>query len=229
MNRASVKRTSMNRASAVVLLLCAIFGVGCGKTPLGYQRHSYSTRNMPSTGADVRLPVGLWNKIEAVQRGSDESVTGLEIESEFMPIKVFLIEKNKGILGGRNHELFFSEGGGEIDLKDFVADQKGTFFIAFEPVAASTDAPPRVFYLSNATQRTLGRETLGAGCNKYFELTTAFSVAMKSDGIQANSTDGRHVSALAGTYFFAVPQAGKLHLAQVTIKDSRYRSLHCRR
>lgn len=221
------------RTSACAVVLAASFVIACGKSPQGYQRHSYSTRNMPSSTGDVKIPVGLWEKIEAVhivEGGGPSKAAGKdEVHTEFMPVKVFLIEKNRGILGGRNHELLFGEGGGEIDLKDFAGAQKGTFYIAFEALVEGNEHPPRVFYLSNAVRRQVGRDAMGAGCKGYYEITSSFAKAMKTDGYQVNTTAARHVSALAGAYFFAISRAGKLHLAQVTIKDSRYRALHCRR
>ena len=50
---------------------------------------------------------------------------------------------------------------------------------------------------------------------------------MKGEGLLLNTTDGRHVSALAGTYFFAAVHDGKLHLASLVIKDSLRQDLMC--
>lgn len=219
---------------AFAALTCFVASsVGCGEGGQGYRSHSFATRNMTASSTDVKLPVALWKKIEDVhfadasRAGSAVSAEGAP--TEFMPIKVLLIEKSRGILGERNHELLFEEGGGEVDLKSLVVDKKGTFSIAFEPVVAGAERPPKVFYLSNAIRRRVGNVDVGAGCDGYFDITSFFTKAMKHDGIEVNTTAGRHVSVLAGTYFFAVPHDGKLHVAQVTIKDSRYRSLHCRR
>ncbi len=213
------------RFAAFAVASAAFAAAACGRESRGYQRHSYSTRNMPSASAEVKLPVGLWEKIEAVQAGGAKD----GVQTEFMAVKVFLIEKNRGALGGRNHELLFGEGGGELDLKDFASERSGTFLIAFEAALDGEGTGPRVFYLSNAVRRHLERESVGAGCKGYYEITSFFSKAMKTGGFQVNTTAGRHVSALAGTYFFAIPRGEKLHLAQVTVKDSRYRPLHCRR
>lgn len=152
------------------------------------------------------------------------------LPSEFSPIKVYLIEKNRGILRRQNHEFSFGPGGGEIDLRDIVEPKRGSFYFAVEFMP---DAPPeaeqKVFFLSNGIRRKRGHEVIGNGCNTYFDVTSAFKKAMSGHGFLLNTTDQRHVSALAGTFFFAVKHEDKLHLAQLTIRDSGQRALQCRR
>lgn len=154
----------------------------------------------------------------------------ISLPTEFAPLKVYLIEKNRGILQRQNVSIEFGPGGGELDLRDLVQNKSGSFRLAVEFLA---DAPPeavrKVFYLSNSVRRKRGSEVIGNGCNRYYDITSVFTKAMKSKGLLLNTTDQRHVSALAGTYFFAVKHEGKLNLAQLTIRDSGQRALHCRR
>lgn len=229
---------------------------------------------MNTVTSDVPLPDGLWAQIEKVA-GEGKAVPGAEpkeehkdekpkpkapsstgeVPSKFMGIKVYLVEDTPGILGGRNYELQFGEGGGELDFKDFVADKTGNFKIAIEP-QLPIPAPPKdehgeakpegeakaepvpveipepgqlkIFYLSNAIRRSYDNETLGGGCRNYYDITTYFDKSMKADGIAATTTAARHVSALAGTYFFAQNWGSKIYLAHLTIKDSRFRDLQCK-
>lgn len=152
-----------------------------------------------------------------------------EVPTDFMPIKVFLIEKNKGVLGGENHLLSFGPGGGELDLANFLGERQGTFHIAFEIGLERGDNPFKVFYLSNARKREIDGITYGAGCNTYHDITGFFEKSMKGEGIRVNTTQERYVSVLAGTYFFALSHEGQLRIAQVTIRDSRFRQYHCHR
>lgn len=202
----------------------------CNKEPK-YKKNSYAQKNMNSITAGVELPVSLWSKLEAVpgEKAKDEPWP-----TKFIPIKVYLSEKNRGILNGQNHELIYGDGGGELDIADFAVSKNGSFFVAIEPqmVPIKPEAPEpklQVFYLSNAVKRRLGNEDVGAGCGTYHDISHFFVKAMKGEGIQVNTTTGRHVSTLAGTYFFAIPYENHLYLAHLTIKDSRFRVLQCRR
>ena len=223
-------------------LIIAITGlfVGCTKEP-AFKKKPYTPRTMNSVSSGVELPVSLWSLLEAVPaaeehksdgHGGSKNTSNEPLPTKFMAIKVYLAEKNRGILNGENVELSFHEGGGELDLADFTASKQGSFYIAIEPVFKTPDdSKPKldVFYLSNAVKRNVEHETFGAGCNTYHKISHFFEKTMKHDGILVNTTAGRHVSQLAGTYFFAIPHGGRLHLAHLTIKDSRFRSLQCRR
>jgi hypothetical protein len=193
---------------------------------------------MVRAASDVELPVSLWDMIEAVYdpmalekipQKETRSSAKFEIPTEFIPIKLYLVEKNRGILNGTNYELVYGKGGGELDLQDFVSDRNGSFYVAMTVNLDLGEKPLRVFYLSNAKQRKIGGEEVGAGCDTYIDLTRYFAKAMKEKGILANTTRQQHISLLAGTYFFVASVGGRLYLSQLTIKDSRYRQLHCRR
>lgn len=161
--------------------------------------------------------------------GSHSAGSHLSLPTEFAPLKVFLIEKNRGILRRQNTELAFGPGGGEIDLRDLVESKRGSFYLAFEFMPeADPKAEHKVFFLSNGIRRKRGDEKIGNGCDRYYDVTKAFDKAMKGEGFLLNTTDQRHVSALAGTFFFATKHADKLFLAQLTVKDSGQRALHCR-
>jgi hypothetical protein len=214
---------------AFVLILFVLVFASCTKTPR-YKKKTYSERNMNSVTAGVELPVSLWSKLEAVP---GEKAVDEPWPTKFFGIRVFLSEKNRGILGGVNHELIYGEGGGELDLADFLQSKNGSFYFAIEAMIEGKPDKPKperhVFYLSNAVKRRLGNEAVGAGCGTYHDITGFIDNVMKGEGIQVNTTAGRHVSTLAGTYFFAIPYENHLYLAHLTVKDSRFRVLHCRR
>ena len=165
-----------------------------------------------------------------------DKVTELEkgvLPTEFAPLRVYLVEKNRGVLHGINHEIVFGPGGGELDLQDFVENRKGSFYFAVEfmpdvPIEKGS-LNRKIFFLSNSLRRHNKSETIGNGCHNYYDITTSFEAAMRGTGYALNTTDLRHVSALAGTFFFALKNEGKLSIAQLTIKDSSHRGLQCRR
>jgi hypothetical protein len=237
-------------------LLLALFFSGCEHEP-EWKKNEFKKHALVQSSNDAKLPEALWNQIEAVYTGkveasgepgekkvetappdespgSAKSVTETgTLPTEFVPLKVYLIEKNRGLLHGQNHLIEFGPGGGELDLQDFVEPKSGSFYLAVEfkpdvPVEKENDPAERVFFLSNSVRRKLGTEVIGNGCHDYFDVTTAFQKAMRGPGFYLNTTRLRHVSALAGTFFFALKHEGKLYLAQLTIKDSGARSLLCR-
>jgi hypothetical protein len=159
--------------------------------------------------------------------GSSEHKPG--VATVFAPLRVYLTEKNPGILRDGNTKIEFGPGGGEIDFRDLVEDHNGSFYFIAEFVPDLKDAPVSVFFMSNGIERKIGAETFGAGCKSYFNISTAFDKALKGTGFLVNTTEGRHVAALAGNYFFAAPHEGKLYLASLTIKDSGHKSWQCKR
>lgn len=207
----------------------ALLILGCqGKST--FKELKYREQEMPAPQTDVKLPSKLWSLFENPNlEEKAETETFDQKPTEFLPIKVYLHERNKGILGGFNHELSFQAGGGDLDLKDFVTEKSGSFFIGFEADAKVPLDHLRVYFMSDSEERKLAGDVYGSGCNTYFEITSAFKKAMAKDGFLVNTTSQRHVSALAGTYFFVNEQGEKLYLTRLTIRDSRYPSLHCKK
>jgi hypothetical protein len=236
-----LKFVGMNLFCSVLLCVFAIVllsGIGsCDQRP-SWKKKAFSERKLPGF-SDFELPQGLWKKIEEIgappplpgeEKRSNSPVARKGFPTEFAPLKVYLIERNRGILGRRNHAISFGNGGGEIDLADFVAPLNGSFYFAAEFLADVPELQPKIFFLSNGIRRKSkqGEESLGAGCDVYLDMSSAFANAMKRDGIVLNTTEARHVSVMAGTYFFVAVHEGKLHLASLHVKDSSRRELQCR-
>ena len=239
----------------LALLISALALAGCTRQPTepAWKKHSFKKHAVSNSSrvAPTQLPEALWNQIEAVytqsaaaskpagggekseENGNAKSGVHVPVPTEFAPLKVYFIEKNRGIVGGQNQLLQFPPGGGEINLSEIVEPKNGTFSLAFEFMPEiTTDKSPgsvrRVFFLSNSVKRKIGGEILGNGCHTYFDISSMTEAAMQSSGFQVNTTDFRHVTALAGTFFFAVKSDEKLYLAQLTLKDSSQPALHCR-
>ena len=224
-------------ALSFALVLASL--TSCQKKEAGWKRESYNEQDLTRSMVEAKLPRSLWEKITAVLHPAGEAPakpanaeedhgSRSALPSLFAPIKVYLIEKNKGLLFRGNTMIKFGPGGGEIDLKDYVQLKNGSFYFVVEFMPEVEKLDRRVFFLSNSPQRKIGKETLGAGCENYYDVSKAFADAVKGDGFLINTRDGRHVSALGGTYFFAASHEGQLHLAALTIKDSNYKKLSCR-
>lgn len=209
----------------VALLSCAF---SFSKEEKSWKEYAFTERDLRRQPATVDMPAGLWEKVEEFARGASAKPEA-ELDTEFVTLRAFLIEKNKGILGRENFELKFPVGGGEIDLSDFVQPLKGSFYFATDFLPDLDPKAKKVFFLSNSQARTMLGAKVGAGCESYFDVTSAFTKAMAGPGFLVNTTEGRHVGALAGTYFFLGFDGGKLRIATLIVRDSKFRSLQCRR
>jgi hypothetical protein len=121
-------------------------------------------------------------------------------------------------------------GGGGIDLKDYVHSRRGSFYVDFGAVRTEKPEeqalPVKVYFLSQAKKRKIGKETFGAGCDTYMDISR-YVLQSRDHGIQVNATDERYVSALSGIYYFVSFQPEKIYLGAVSIEDSRYPELLC--
>lgn len=231
----------MRRKCLGVLILAML--AGCRKEAPTWHEHAFATEDLSRTAVQAHLPRSLWEKItgliggagggggEEGGHGGGGEASGMFVHgplpSVFAPIRVFLVEKNHGILTRGHTEIIYPAGGGELDLSAFVQPKNGSFYFAVEFLPDIEKADRKVYYLSGASERVLDGEKYGAGCHSYFDVSGAFQKAMSKEGFLVNTSGGRHVSALAGVYFFAAAVEGKLYLASLTIKDSARRTLQC--
>lgn len=158
--------------------------------------------------------------------GSSAKVEG--VETEFFPLKAYLYEKNSGIMEGQNYHLEFGKGGGELDLQKILSDKRGSFYFVLSLPAEFAEATYKVFFLGNNKKRLVDGEKIGNGCQSFFDITSYFKKTLSTEGVLLNTTDGRHISTLGGTFFVAVAYGKKLHLSQLTVTDGRYSRLACR-
>ncbi len=196
----------INRASIFSLIL------GCAT--LITQSALAKTIEMTESGADVKVPIQIWEQFGNV--GGKESIS-------FSAIQVRLVEKTPGILVEPEIEIKFPRGGGEIDLANFVKDESGTFRVFFDLEEVASDDKMKAYFISGARKRKLDGEVWGAGCNKYMDIKKFILGAGKTKGIEVNTNRSRHDSVLGGTFFFA---SGN-QITQVTFKDSKRADLFC--
>jgi hypothetical protein len=249
----SLHRLFASRAAVVTFV--SIGFLSCDHTP-SWRQHTFTPVELSHVPESVALPRTLWEKIEGLINSDSETPaagegkpegkkegegnkaaeggssggkphTGLSLPTVFAPLKIFLVEKNKGILTRGNTQITFGPGGGEMDLQDFVQERNGSFSMVAEFVPELEGAQTHVYFLSNSVIRHHDKEILGSGCDTYFDVTSAFAKAAKLDGFLINTTDNRHISALAGTYFFASVHEHSLYLASLVIRDSIQHKLQC--
>lgn len=146
----------------------------------------------------------------------------------FMPVDVTLTEKNPGVLKQSSVRIHLPRGGGSIDLAKYLDDQAGSFFVSFAWPEASDPKEVQSWFVSRARKRRLDNELWGAGCNKFFRITSGLQKALAGGGLKANTTRNRHLTVLGGHFLFATRRDSQTNfLAQVTFTDSRHKNLLC--
>jgi hypothetical protein len=170
---------------------------------------------MTETGADIRVPNGVWKQIDTLSAGK-ESIT-------FAPVRVRLVEKTPQVLIEPEILIHLSRGGGEIDLSRFVNDKQGTFSVFFEFEEIKDEFQMKAFFVSQAKKRKIDDEVWGAGCHKFMDVKNFLLKGGKTKGIEVNTTRNRHVSVLGGHFVFAMNH----EVTQVTFTDSKQPQLFC--
>jgi len=240
----------MKKNSALLLsLLAALNLISCTRKTEEEMLRDKKVVDMKSFEEDVTTPSELYNEMlklhkplaleptagegkdkdkEKEEGGGQRSMLKTKPPIEQVPFKVFLIEKTKGVLGNTNLELQYPAGGGFLDYKTFLQSPAPGYFlldVQFGPEMDPKDF--HVFYLSHARVRQIGGKTVGNGCGRYYDITKFWQDSAKNGGIELYTGDNRHISLTAGIFFFVTPFRGKLRMAHLTIKDSRYKDLEC--
>lgn len=228
----------------LILLAITVLLSACQKEP-PWKSRSYVERTLGGGVGAVPVPEALWKRLVDPERplknilgketaaaenhGEKESaVAKAAVETDLKPVTVYLIEQTRGVLGGRNHKIQFGPGGGEFDLRDFVVENRGAMRVVFDFAEdADPKAKRRVWYLSNAKKRQVGKDSVGAGCHTYMDISSVVEQSKKSEGLLFAIGDDRHVSALAGTFLFSVKNGSRVDVSHVTIYDSSKRALLC--
>ena len=171
-------------------------------------------------GDEVRMPRQIWALLET---------EGNEIESASvgtLPVEVRLREKTPGTLFNHSIRLKFPQGGGTIDLADFVAASSGTIKLGIE-VAAEPESEIRSFFVSHAKKRRIEGEIWGGGCRSFFEITNLFHSQISPGEFELNLTRARHVSVVGGTFFITARKKKDLWVTQISFRDRQSPHLFC--
>ncbi len=166
-------------------------------------------------------------KAEGGEASAEPPAEGLDRVKRFFPLQVYLVEKTKGVLGGADHLIKFDKGGGQLDLAKYIKYDRGTFLFAFDFELPEGVKDYHVFFVSRARKRKIEGEIFGAGCKKFFDLTSFYNKVISKSGIEANVTRARHISLLGGTYVIWYTYRAAIYMTQVTVVDSRFNDLAC--
>lgn len=149
------------------------------------------------------------------------------IQIVFGTARVYLAEKNSGILTQSEQVINFPRGGGQVNLSDFVTNKTGTFFVGLDipEVEGLTDL--KIYFVSRARKRKVDQEIIGSGCNVFFDITDRFGKEMKKQGLKVNTLRQRHVSVLAGDFVIVGKKEKQTIVTKVSFTDSNNPNLLC--
>lgn len=202
---------------------------------------NYKSGLVQITSKDFQIPKGLKSYIDQdylkyiraenpkVIFGDEELLS--QAGREFLDVQVSFRSSVDGVLSAHT-KFSLPRGGGEIDLKNYVVGEKGSFYMS---VAAqrTTELDQEVknlhvYYLSEAKTRTIAGESFGAGCKKFMDVTYLFQKKNLDGGLQLNATEQRYLSVVAGVFYFVeFSSAQKRYISAVRITDTRYPELLC--
>lgn len=195
---------------------------------------------------DIRIPSELWDQIEGKSKDEHKeeqhapaaggghgppAAAAPEIPKEgvviFIGSQVFIKQKGSEVLDRDQYLFDLRSGGGQIDLAEIFGKRNGTFYLGFENPDLEGAENIRYFFLSRTKRRKIGDEVVGAGCNKFFEITDNFKKALKKEGLVLNTTRLRATSILGGTFIISGEKNGRRLLSQVSFTDSKNPDLFC--
>lgn len=173
---------------------------------------------------DFKVPTKIWELV----KDKDQKVNVDSSNQFFVPIKVFLKEKNPGVLSQPALQIEFPKGGGEVDLAKFTTGKSGTFFLNFDFEGFDYPEQLDIFFVSQAKKRRLDGLIHGTGCRKFLDLTQYFlKLKKRHDVIALNTTRQRHLTTLGGHFVFAFKKDKQIFLSKVTFKDDRAPEYFC--
>lgn len=159
---------------------------------------------------------------------NDESSVANELSIVvWQPIKVRLIQKSEGVLKYEKIEFSFSRGGGQIDLKDHVKGEKGSFYIQFNLEEFKNLKDLKVLFYSKNRKRKIDGVVFGSGCNVFFDITNKFIEQNSKEGIKVNITDLRHLTVIGGHFIIYAKDQDRVVMTQVEFFDSQKRDYFC--
>lgn len=160
------------------------------------------------------------------EEGSEKAEKG--VNRKLIIARIELTQEKRAALKN-NTRIITPPGGGTIDLEDVVTPLKGSFHLSvkMEDDRHIDQTVHRVYFISQTKKRTIEKEEYGAGCGKFFDITSYYASTVRSPGATLYTADQRYVSVLGGTFVFVSHTAEALQLASLTFMDSRFTKWSC--
>ena len=127
-----------------------------------------------SSAIEVELPTALWDELEEIGAIIYTNVEGQKVkyytDKTFLPFFVRLHEKSDRVLGGNQFQVKMGEGGGHLNLGEFVTGKKGQFLLEVNVPEKFSWDNIYVFFLSNARRKSIGEDIVGAGWGCWLQI-----------------------------------------------------------
>lgn len=208
----------------LAVLLLATFKMSIAHAELELRSAKQSSR-------DVKIPRSLVARLESEYRAfltRNQFPMQDSLKRKLMDVSVELRQKRAAAL---NEEVRINTpiGGGVIDLADFVTPLRGAFQMHIIPRVDQNEGVSdlRVFYISQAKERSVDGDEFGAGCGKMMEVTSFFNKKMNAAGFELYTTGQRYVSVIGGVFVLAGFAKDALQVGSVSFMDSRFPELLC--
>lgn len=176
-----------------------------------------------SLAADFKVPEVLFVKIKE-SIGPD---TKSEPEYIFTDLDVEISTDQKNVLSYSDLLFKLPNGGGGIDLKDYVTGE-GSFYLSFPPEQFETKPELAfVFYLSDSPKVTIRGEEFGLGCGQWVDLKPKIDKLKLKNFLKLNTVDQTYAHVLSGQYIFVFKKGLQYYLTHLNLSDSRYAAKMC--
>ena len=181
----------------------------------------FQIKQLPS---DFKIPKKIFEKIQEHAKSESKLISPVFI---FLPVQVQLKSFQKNVIVDNEVNITFPNGGGTLDLKDFIRNQ-GTFSLSF-PKSAFVDGLEMFdfVFVSNTKQQFLDGDKVGLGCNFAVQMTALYPKFNSSDFLKVNTTDFRHLNVIGGQFILVFKKSNQYYLTHINVIDSTQPELFC--
>lgn len=176
-----------------------------------------------SLANDFKVPEAIFT---AIRKNLGEGIT-IEPEYLFTDLDVEVHTDQKAVLSFSNLLFKLPNGGGAIDLKNYVTGE-GSFYLRFPPEQFETKPELAfLFYISDSPKVKIRDEEYGLGCGQWVDLKPKFSKLQDKTFLKLNSVDHTYAHVLSGQYIFVFKKGIQYYLTHLNLFDSRYSDKMC--
>ena len=214
----------------ILLLVGIVLVAGCKKEQFVKEAPEKVVR-IRQTGTDFKMPSELWDKLlpedGEKHASAEEDDENIKQSINFAPLIVTLTQKNSGILTHSPIQFEFPQGGGMIDLAEYVTRKPGTFYVNFD--VAGMDDPEKltIYFLSRSKKRRFDNQIFGSGCRSFFNIKKHVLAEHSKYGIAVNTTRNLHTTTLGGNFLLSWKRDDSFLVTQVQFFDSKNPQLFC--
>lgn len=257
--------------NTVLITLSSLLAFACNKNEGVENNNNVSKQiRIREKGAEFLVPSSAWDRLLGIEVKHQEASQGEKTggghggksssaveeksvkeddieKSSFLyaPISVVLKEKNRGTLKESSYRIQFPEGGGDINLSDYLSGKTGTFYIGFElsdeVSLADTHnkdnselrnidlSQAKVLYYGRTKKRKVGSDEIGIGCQKILEMNAKniIGVNPEKNMIKVNTARSFASTVVGGYFLFSWMQEGVRKVSHVGFFDSDKEILFC--